>query len=227
MTDAALPSDQSRPPTVSVDDQAVIIALRRGDEAMFMRLVEQLHPAMLRLATVYVANRAVAEEVVQEAWIGVLRGLDGFEGRSSLKTWIFRILTNRAKTRAERERRVVAFSAMWSFESEPDEPSVEPDRFFPADHKWAAHWSSAPASWHHVPEERLLSQETHGYIRQAIDQLPASQRAVIAMRDIDGLSAEEVCNILAISESNQRVLLHRARSKVRRALEQYLSEEAK
>jgi RNA polymerase sigma-70 factor (ECF subfamily) len=145
-----------------------------------------------------------------------------FEGRSSLKTWIFRILANRARTRGQREGRSLPFSAVGSSGSEGDEPSVEADRFFPPEHTSAGHWTSLPQNWDALPEERLIGQETRDKIQQAIDALPDNQREVITLRDIEGWSSEEVCNVLEISETNQRVLLHRARSKVLRAHEQYL-----
>ncbi len=178
---------------------------------------------MLRLALSFVRNRAVAEEVVQETWLGVLNGLDRFEGRSSLKTWIFRILTNRAKTRGEREGRTVPFSSL----AEPGEegPSVEPERFSGPDHRWAGHWAAYPERWETVPERKLLSSEARTRIDDAIAGLPPSQRAVITLRDVTGLTSEEVCNVLELSETNQRVLLHRARSKVRAVLEDYFKED--
>jgi RNA polymerase sigma-70 factor (ECF subfamily) len=181
---------------------------------------------MLRLAMVFVSSRAVAEEVVQEAWLGVIKGLGRFEGRSALKTWIFRILTNCAKTRAEREGRSIPFSALWNRAAEPGEPSVDPDRFLPAteDH-WPNHWSSSPRSLDEIPEHRLLARETRSHVEQAIVELPPAQREVITLRDIEGWGSEEVCELLGISEGNQRVLLHRARCRVRRALEHYLDAE--
>ncbi|TML60777.1 MAG: sigma-70 family RNA polymerase sigma factor [Actinobacteria bacterium] len=166
---------------------------------------------MLRVARMYVSSRAVAEEVVQEAWVAVLDGIGRFEGRSSLKTWIFRILTNIAKTRGQREGRSIPFSSLVS----DDEASVDPDRF--AEN---GQWSSPPRSW--GPEERLLGGETRAVVEAAIAELPPNQAIVISMRDVGGFTAEEACNALDISETNQRVLLHRARSKVRQALEDYL-----
>jgi RNA polymerase sigma-70 factor (ECF subfamily) len=179
---------------------------------------------MLRVAMMYVSTRAVAEDVVQEAWVGVLKGLDRFEGRSSLKTWIFRILTNIAKTRGEREGRSVPFSSL-AGDDDQDE-AVDADRFLGPDHRWAGHWASAPRNPRDVPEDRLLAGEARERIAEAVDRLPENQRAVITLRDIDGFDAEEACEILGISEGNQRVLLHRARAKVRAALEEYLDEEA-
>ncbi len=189
-----------------------------------MMLVERHGPAMLRIARMYVSTAAVAEEVVQDAWLGVLRGLDSFEGRSSLRTWIFRILVNIAKTRGQRESRSVPFSSVWSPDAE-GEPAVELDRFLPTDHEQSPqHWASPPSSWDTVPESRLLSKETLAKVAGAIDRLPPNQREVIRLRDLLGWSSQEVCNALDLSETNQRVLLHRARSKVRRALEGYLEE---
>ena len=204
------------------EDAQLVAALRAGDESAFERLIDQYHGSLLRLAMMYVPNRAVAEDVVQETWVGVLQGLGRFEGRSSLKTWIFRILTNRAKTRGQREHRSVPFSALGGADDESDEPAVDPARFKPAEHQGAGWWVSYPRSWEHEPEERMLTEETQSVIRRAIEALPANQREVITLRDIEGWSSEEVCNTLEITETNQRVLLHRARSKARRALEQYL-----
>jgi RNA polymerase sigma-70 factor, ECF subfamily len=204
------------------DEQRLVASLRVGDESAFEMLIDRYHGPLLRLAMLYVPSRAVAEEVVQETWLGVLQGLARFEGRSSLKTWIFRILTNRARTRGQREGRGIPFSAIGNPESDAAEPSVEADRFFPPEHASAGHWTSLPHNWEALPEERLIGQETRAQIQQAINALPASQREVITLRDVEGWTSEEVCNVLEITETNQRVLLHRARSKVRRALEQYL-----
>lgn len=207
------------------DERELVEALRRGDEAAFMRLMTMYYGAMKRLALMYVPNATVAEDVIQETWIGVLEGINRFEGRSSLKTWIFRILLNVAMTRGQREARSVPFSSLPASQPDADQPAVDLDRFLPPDHQWAGHWASLPHSWEHVPEDRLLSGETRAHIREAIEMLPTLQRQVIVLRDIEGWSSDEVCNALAITETNQRVLLHRARSKVRRALEQYLDEE--
>jgi RNA polymerase sigma-70 factor (ECF subfamily) len=204
------------------DELRLLERLRAGDERAFMDLVDRYHASLLRLARMYVASGAVAEEVVQEAWLGVLKGLDRFEGRSSLKTWIFRILTNVAKTRGQREARTIPFSSAWRPGPEATEPAVDPDRFLPADHdRWPHHWAFAPTSWE-TPEESLLSGETRALILKTIEGLPGAQREVITLRDIEGWSSDEVCNALDITETNQRVLLHRARSKVRGALERYL-----
>ena len=202
----------------------LIEALRNGDETAFAALVEQYYASMVRIAMLYVPDQAIAEDVVQETWVGVLRGLDRFEGRSSLKTWLFTILTNRAKTRAQREGRYVPLATAWDGETEGNEPAAAPEWFGGVDQPGSQqHWSQKPDSWDSIPEERLLSQETLHVIHDAIDMLPPGQREVIRMRDVEGWSSNEVCNILDISETNQRVLLHRARSKVRRALEQYLA----
>ncbi|MBA2460836.1 MAG: sigma-70 family RNA polymerase sigma factor [Actinobacteria bacterium] len=200
-------------------DARIVEALRSGDELAFVALVEEHVPSMLRVARLYVSTHAVAEEVVQEAWVGVLRGIVRFEGRSSLKTWIFRILTNTAKTRGEREGRSVPFSSL----AEPgDEGYVDLDRFTP-EGRWAV--AAGPRSWHGVPEERLVAAETMDRIRAAIEALPDTQRTVITLRDVEGWSSEEVCNVLELTETNQRVLLHRARSRVRNALEAYIAQE--
>jgi RNA polymerase sigma-70 factor (ECF subfamily) len=204
-----------------VDDAAAIAALRAGDENVFAALMREYNAMLLRVALIYVSSRAVAEDVVQDTWLAVLNGIDRFEGRSSLKTWIFRILTNIAKTRGQREGRTVPLSALERPDAVP-EAAVEADRFLQPDHeRWPGHWAAKPEPW---PEERLLASETLGIVERAMDELPPAQRAVISLRDVQGWSAEDTCNALEISETNQRVLLHRARSKVRRALEDYLSE---
>jgi RNA polymerase sigma-70 factor, ECF subfamily len=199
--------------------------LRHGDEAAFISLVEQYHTALLRLAMAYIPARTAAEEVVQETWMAVLEGIDQFEGRSSLKTWLFRILTNRAKTRAQREGRSIPFSSLPDIFDDFSEPAVDPDRFLPADHtQRPGQWVSFPSDWQEMPEERLLSQETLACINRAIERLQPNQREIIILRDILGWTSEEACTFLGISEGNQRVLLHRARSKVRSALEKYFEE---
>jgi RNA polymerase sigma-70 factor, ECF subfamily len=180
---------------------------------------------MLRVAMMHVSTRAVAEEVVQEAWLGVFKGLERFEGRSSLKTWIFRILTNTAKTRGEREGRSVPFSSL-AADDDDSGPAVDADRFLGSDHRWAGHWSSSPRNPGDLPEERLMGKEARERIAAAIEALPPNHQAVITLRDIDGFDTTEACEILGISEGNQRVLLHRARAKVRAALEAYIDVEA-
>ena len=210
---------------LNADDAAVVSALRAGDEAVFATLVDRYHGALVRLARVYVGSVEVAEEVAQETWLGVLRGIDGFAGRSSLKTWIFRILVNRAKTRGVREGRTVPFSMLGESEASSDEPSVDPDRFRPPGDHWAGGWLRPPLSWEGAPEQQLLSDEIGRFVRAAVADLPAAQRQVIALRDIEGWESTEVCQLLEISEGNQRVLLHRARSKVRQALAAYFGDE--
>lgn len=205
------------------EEARLVAALRAGEEAAFVSLVERYQGALLRLAMIFVPSRAVAEEVVQETWLAVLNGIDRFEARASLRTWLFRILVNRAKTRGQRERRSVPFSSLAGAEVEGDEPSVDPDRFLDTDHApWGSHWTAPPRSWDDGPLGRLLGKETQALIVDAIDALPAGQRAVVCLRDVAGLTSEEVCAELGISEVNQRVLLHRGRSKVRAALERHL-----
>ncbi|MBI3493057.1 MAG: sigma-70 family RNA polymerase sigma factor, partial [Acidobacteria bacterium] len=182
-------------------------------------VVERYHGPLIRFALLFVATRAVAEEVVQDTWVAVLHGLPAFEGRSALKSWIFGILANRAKTRAVREKRTITFSQL-SAPGDEDEPAVDPDRFTSA-----GDWSAPPGRWDQdTPEKLLLRQEALAVVEKTTTALPASQRAVVTLRDVEGLDAAEVCNILAISETNQRVLLHRARSKIRAALERYTLE---
>ena len=196
---------------LGLEETRFVEALRNRDEQAFEQLIRMYQSALVRVAQIYVSSRAIAEDVVQESWLAVLNGIDRFEGRSSLKTGIFRIVANRAKTRAQREARSRPFSSLGP------EASVDPDRF--VDGAWAA----PPASW---PEEELLGSETLRVIGDAIESLPPSQRAVITLRDVQGWSAEEVRNALELSETNERVLLHRARAKVRGALEAYLVEDA-
>jgi RNA polymerase sigma-70 factor (ECF subfamily) len=203
---------------LSPQDARLLEGLRAGDEAAFVALMRQYGAGMLRVAMMYVSSRAVAEEVVQEAWLGVLKGIGRFEGRSSLKTWLFRIVANTAKTRGMRESRSIPFSALG--EGGGDEPTVDPDRFLGFGERFPGHWGVPPQAW--APEGRLLSQETIDVIEREIDRLPPAQRAVITMRDVQGLTSEEVCNALDLTETNQRVLLHRARAKVRGALEEYM-----
>jgi len=209
-------------PLASSDDLALVARLRRRDESAFRELIERYHPSLVRLAREYVSSQQLAEDVAQETWLGVLQGIDRFEGRSSLRTWIFRILMNRARTRAVREGRSIPFAALAGPDAGDDEPAVDADRFLGAGHRFANHWAAFPHSWETVPEERLLAQETRARIQRAIDALPPGQRTVITLRDVEGWDAPEVCNVLDISETNQRVLLHRARSRVRRALEDWL-----
>jgi len=202
-----------------VHEEALIRSLRSGDEQAFATLVDAYSPALLRLALTHVRTRDVAEEVVQETWIGVIHGLDGFEGRSSLKSWIFTILRNIAISRGERERRSAPMSSLGP--ADYDGPVLDPDRFLPADHaQYPGHWAMGPTVWP-LPDERLLAAETREVIADAIRELPPTQRAVVALRDVEGWPPDEVCQALEVSEANQRVLLHRGRTKVRAALESY------
>ncbi len=205
---------------LSPQDAKLVEGLRAGDEAAFAAVMREYGAGMLRVARMFVSSRAVAEEVVQEAWLGVLKGIGRFEGRSSLKTWLFRIVANTAKTRGARESRSIPFSALGGEGEEG--PSVDPDRFLGAGERFPGHWAVPPESWAGAPEGRLLSRETLEVIEREIDRLPPTQRAVISMRDVQGFTSEEVCNALDLTETNQRVLLHRARAKVRSALEEYM-----
>jgi RNA polymerase sigma-70 factor (ECF subfamily) len=200
------------------DEAALLERLKAGDEAAFMAIVEAWGPGMLRLARAHVSSAAVAEEVVQEAWVGILKGLDRFEGRSSLKTWAFRIVSNTAKTRGKRESRTLPFSSVGSDDDEDRGATVDPDRFL-------GDGTEAPGAWQRPPErfpdQRLEDAETRDAALAAIAGLPPRQREIITLRDIEGFTSEEACNALDVSETNQRVLLHRARAKVRAALEEH------
>lgn len=212
-----LSAEPSRHAPPDGNDAALVERLIQGDEAAFTELVEAWHGRLLRLALLFVADRASAEEVVQDTWLAVLTGLRAFEGRSSLKTWIFSILTNRAKTRGQRDKRFVPFSAL-SGQHAQEDPAVSPSRFTPS-----GSWSAPPEQWDEdTPERLLLRHETRALIDQTIAGLPPGQRAVVTLRDVEGLDSTEACNILEISETNQRVLLHRARARIRTALEQHV-----
>jgi RNA polymerase sigma-70 factor (ECF subfamily) len=212
--------EEERTTPTTFDEAELLARLRAGDEDAFESLVQAYHGTLIAIATTYVRTRAVAEEVVQEAWLGVVKGLDRFEGRSSLKTWILSILVNKARGRGAREARSVPFSSIAS--DEEGEPAVDADRFRRPGEAFAGHWSAYPADWSQLPDEKLLGRETLEVVKRRIESLPEAQRTVITMRDIAGASAEEVCDVLEISPENQRVLLHRARSKVRAALERHL-----
>ncbi len=199
----------------TANERSLVAAIRRGDQEAFVTLVERHHASMLRVARMFVRTTAVAEDVVQETWLAVIQGIDRFEGRSSLKSWLFRILTNRAKTRGVREARMVPFSSTVS--GHEDEAAVDPDRF------------GTDGSWHSLPaaaptDEQVVSKEIRKAVETCIAKLPPQQQLVITLRDVEGVEADEVCELLGLSESNQRVLLHRARSKVRAALEPYLED---
>jgi RNA polymerase sigma-70 factor (ECF subfamily) len=199
--------------------EADLDALRRGDEEAFRAFVRSQHSSMVRLARMYVDDLAIAEEVVQETWVAVLRGLESFEGRSSLRTWIHRILVNVARRYAGRERRSIPFSSV-SVAGE-DDRAVDADRF-QDDGPYAGHWLNLPEDWSARPQERLLSEEVRQVVQEAVDELPPAQREVIVLRDVQGWSGDEVCEQLHLTPGNQRVLLHRARARVRRRLEEYL-----
>jgi RNA polymerase sigma-70 factor, ECF subfamily len=201
--------------TLATAEADLIARLRAGDEEAFERLVARLYGTMLTVARTYVKDRAVAEEVVQDTWLAVINGLDRFEGRSSLKTWILSILVNQAKTRGTREARTVPFATL-----EDDAPAVDPERFRGPHEQFTGGWRAFPANWNAatIVEDR----ETLRVAMRAIAELPLTQQTVIRMRDVEGYSSEEVCAVLDVSEANQRVLLHRARSRVRAALERHL-----
>lgn len=199
-------------------DRRAVDRLRAGDEEVFAALVREHTPSLRRVARGFVPSDAVADEVVQETWLGLLDALPRFEGRASLKTFLFRILVNRARTRGERERRTIPFAALAARDAEADEPHADADRF--AD---AGFWGAPPVRWTDDPERALTSRETVDVVKRAIATLPETQRTVITLRDLEGWSSEEVRNALELSETNQRVLLHRARTKVRRVLEEHLS----
>lgn len=210
---------------IPVSSEADLVErLRAGDEAAFAHLVDTYYATMLRVARGYVASKEAAEDVVQEALLGVVEGIDRFEARSSLKTWMFRILVNRAKTRGEREGRQRPFSSLAAAELERDEPVVDPDRFA-KEGRWVGHWT-APPTPHGRPEATVVANELGDELARVIATLPATQRLVIELRDCRGFSSGEVCELLELSEANQRVLLHRARGRVRAALESYVDERA-
>jgi RNA polymerase sigma-70 factor, ECF subfamily len=209
---------RSRPPG---SEQELVAALRAGDEVAFTALVEKHHASMVRVARLHVASEAAAEEVAQEAWVAVLEGLHRFEGRCALRSWIFAIVANCARSRGERDKRSVPLSALAEDDRE-DGASVPPERFLDDRHpRWPGHWSQPPEAW---SDEQLASRETVEAIARAMEGLPPMQRAVMTMRDVEGLGSEETCQVLGLSEANQRVLLHRARSKVRGALERHMRE---
>ena len=209
--------------SVVENEQVLVERLKARDEAAFTELIHRYHGYLLPLAGFFVSNLAVAEEVVQDAWMAVLNGIDRFEERSSFNTWISRIVMNIARTRGVRESRMVPFSDFADHEAQQPDAAVDPSRFRNAVDDYSDHWSVAPRPWNADPEKQLLTGETQAVLELAIESLPEVQRLVLTMRDVNGSSAEEVCNVLAISETNQRVLLHRARSKVRGILENHFS----
>ena len=201
------------------DDAQLVAALRAGDEDAFCWLVDTYSARLHRLARSFVHTAAAAEEVVQETWLAVVRGVAGFEERSSLATWIYRILTNQARRRGARDHRSVPMSAVVG----EDEPVVTLDNFFPAGHEQAGHWASTPTRWQDLPPEQLEASETIDVVRRAIEELAPVPRQVIVLRDVEGWTAAEVADLLEITDANQRVLLHRARARVRRAVEAHLT----
>ena len=194
-----------------VDDDAALVArLRAGEEAAFAALVERYHPSLLRLAQTMVPSRAIAEEVVQETWLGVVRGIGRFEGRSSLRTWLFHILVYRARSTGVREKRRAPAFTEWI-------PAVEPSRFGED-----GAWVDPPAPWPDDVDDRLAAEMLADRVRARLSHLPDLQRQVVTLRDLEGLGAAEVCELLGISDANQRVLLHRGRSRIRSMLEREL-----
>ncbi len=208
---------------LSPEDREAVERLRSGDERTFLFLVEKNHRAMVRVAMGYVASEAIAEEVVQEAWVGILQGLAKFEGRCPLRAWMFRILVNCAKMRGGREARSVPFSALESEDAEGEKRPIESFRP-PDDPRWPGHWAQGPERW---TDERVADAEALVRIKAEIEKLPPNQRQVITLRDIEDWDSAEVCEALGISEANQRVLLHRARTKVRQALAGWAAEGGK
>lgn len=201
--------------TTPDSERGLVARLRQGDEQAFSELIERYYASMARLAGMFVGSEASAEEIVQETWLAVIDGLDWFEERSSLKTWIFSILTNQAKRRASKDIRTQAWSSLFDVDMD-QELSTEEGRF-----DRAGHWVRPPIPWKPDPEQRLMRQKLLEVISRAIDELPASQRTVVWLRDVEGLSSTEVCEVLEISPGNQRVLVHRGRARVRRAVEDY------
>lgn len=207
----------------TVNESDLLAGLRAGDETAFRALVTKYHPALRRAALSYVKSVSVADEIVQDTWLAVIRGLPGFEERSSLKTWIFRILANRAQSRAVREQRTTPFSCLEA--GDPDGPTVDPDRFIDGT-AVDGYWSVCPSRFFELPEERLLAAETRAVLDRAIGELPTRQQQVVTLRDVEGWDADEVCESLGLSAGNQRVLLHRARAYLRSALETHFNEES-
>jgi RNA polymerase sigma-70 factor (ECF subfamily) len=202
-----------------VDEDALVAALQAGDEDAFVALLDRLDRPLRRLARTFVASAAAADEAVQETWLAVIEGIDRFERRSSLRTWITRILMNKARTRGVREQRSVPFSALGA----PEATTFPPEDFLPPDHpQWPGHWARPPRPWEEQPAERLEAAETVARVRAAIESLPALHRQVITLRDVEGWAPDEICAVLDLTAANQRVVLHRARARVRAALESYL-----
>jgi RNA polymerase sigma-70 factor (ECF subfamily) len=208
--------------TTTENDDALVDRLRAGDDDAFRELLDRYDASLRRVARSYVATDNAADEVVQDTWLGVLRGIDRFEQRSSLKTWIFRIMLNIARTRGARDKRSVPFSSLGA--EDDVEPTIVADRFQGPDGRYPGHWAAFPTRWHDHPEIRSLAHETLHVVREALDHLPPAQQEVVRLRDLEGWTSAEVCNALDLSETNQRVLLHRGRAKLRAALERYFEE---
>jgi RNA polymerase sigma-70 factor, ECF subfamily len=210
--------------SVETAETRLVRGLRAGDESVFAQVVDRYTPSMLRVARGYGLNMSAAEDTVQEAWLRVLGSLDRFEQRSSFRTWLFVILGNCARRRASAESLSVSLDSA----GHTPEPSVDESRFFPDDHsRWAGMWTTLVDSWDSIPEERLLAVETRKRFRAAIDALPARYTVVFVLRDVEGWPSEDVCALLGLTPENQRVLLHRARSRIRSALEEYLGSETR
>jgi RNA polymerase sigma-70 factor (ECF subfamily) len=207
--------------TGSPAEERVVAELRAGNEHTFRELFERHDATLRRIARAYVDSDAVAEEVVQETWTAVATGIERFQGRSAVTTWIVSVLLNQAKTHSARERRALPFSAVAP--SRAGEPTVDPERFQSDDDPWPGHWATPPRPWQR-PERRLESLEARAQLRAAFERLPVRQRLVVALRDVEGWSVEEVCASLGISPGNQRVLLHRGRSRLRRVLDELLTD---
>ena len=208
---------------VRISDADLIDRLRGGDEAAFVWMVNTYGGPLRRLALAFVSVEAVADEVVQETWLAVITGISRFEGRSSVKTWLYKILSNRAKTRAIRERRTIVFSDLEGGIA-PGEAAVDPARFLPADHpEHPGHWASPPDHWSSSTEDKVVGREMMEVLRRGLDALPPAQRVVVSLRDVHGWPSAQVCEALGLSEANQRVLLHRGRSRLRGVLEGYFA----
>jgi len=204
---------------IHASDLALARRIEGGDETAFVALIRRHHAGFMRLATVWVRSPSVAEDVVQETWLVVLERLGEFQGRSALKTWLCGILVNIARSRARRENKLVPFDPLTMAQDLAPETAVPAERFSPPGHRWDGHWQRPPRSWAPSPEAVVITTETLAIIERCLEELPAQQKAVLLFRDVEDLSAEEVCNALGISSTHQRVLLHRARSRMRALLE--------